>query len=234
MVHLSLQIWPPNKYFKESGSPLYSKLRDVISQVCTRPTPSSLKRTTLNHCPVFSYITYLLLGQEMNLLGTINKWLVLQAPAAKILLGADTGAQPAQLREPPLAFSAGPLSEVSTPALESSGAEVLATVDVNSAVATNDTDSKLANGDVGNSASSMQGLTRQDVNYSSPVPVPKTMSATINIVSHEPRKSKAATAAAVSELLYFFVYASPPVFVFVVVALLKFTSYLSRSGGSRV
>ena len=151
----------------------------------------------------------------MNLLDTINEWLLLQAPAAKILLGADAGAQPAQMREPPLAFSAGPLSEVSIPALESSGAEVLATVDVDSTGATNDRESKLVNGDVGSSASSVQGPTSQDFNYSSPVPVSKTMSATINIVSHEPRKSKAATAAAVSELLYFFVYASPPMFVFV-------------------
>nr|XP_024393742.1 zinc finger protein-like 1 isoform X2 [Physcomitrium patens] len=135
-------VWPPNKYFKESGSALYSNLKEVITQVSS----------------------------------------------AKVLLGSDAAVQS---RETPLAFSTGPLAEISISDVGSSegdGVPTAAAADASSSTVPNIVDSNHVNtSDVPLSTGANMA---QDSGPTSKTTGPTFASTNINIISPDSRFSK--------------------------------------------
>lgn len=137
-------VWPPNKYFKETGSALYSQLRDAVSQVSV----------------------------------------------ANVLLGADL-----QARTTPLAFSTGPLAEISAAGVVSEGELNAANsaIDADSSVVStlesnhvNGGESSLLTGN--NTQEELSHTSAGPVNKNPPGPIPG--GASINIISPDSRFPK--------------------------------------------
>ncbi|KAG0585787.1 hypothetical protein M758_2G038300 [Ceratodon purpureus] len=140
-------VWPPNKYFKETGSALYSSLKEAVTQVST----------------------------------------------AKVLLGADGAVQS---RETPVAFSSGPLAEItsSVGAPDGDGVAGAAPADADSSTGAASFDSSYANGIEG--ALPTGSGTAQEIVPVSKSPGGATVGSTsINIIAPDSRFSKAASTA---------------------------------------